>query len=199
MNERIIRKIQDLGISLNNKPSIAGSDGSFKELKNKLEKILNGHLPQVYLDFVNEFGDFYFDNLVRVKLQEKNPVADNENAVTVNYFYSPGSIADQNIFNVLEDYAEQLPQGYLPIFDGVAGDFLCLSLRVNDYGKVYYWFHEGSPGNDLFYVAPDFETFIMSLFVSEHIADEAETKAEIKVTPQLLELLRKSGHDFKSR
>ena len=60
---------------------------------------------------------------------------------------------------------------------------------------IYYWYHEGAEGDNLFLIAEKFEDFIFKLEISEDVDDNNKSvdNMQVKASPQLLEMLKKSG------
>lgn len=196
MDSKTINKIRELGGTSKNGKA---NKGNIELVKSMFENIYQVSPPEEYLSFINELGAFGFVNDVKVKLLEPNPVADAENSVPVDCFYSIDRDAEGSVFSILEQYSDQIPKGFLPICDGVQGDFICICLKPDSFGDIYYWFHEAPVGSDIYFVAADFDSFILNLFNGKDQENENNKEdAKVVVTPALLELLKKSGHGPKA-
>jgi hypothetical protein len=82
---------------------------------------------------------------------------------------------------VYQDYLDRVPHGFLPIGHSSTNDLLCLSLRTQDYGTVYFWdsWADGAPEpskrsgySNLNYVAEDFSSFLLGLRSYETLAND---------------------------
>ena len=67
-----------------------------------------------------------------------------------------------------------MPQGYLPIGCDPGGNQICLVVKGQNYGQVFFWDHEfeADDGNEptddnLTFIAPDFDAFLKSLHESD--------------------------------
>ena len=175
-----------------------------------IEKRFNSKLPVEYRFFYDKYGAFCFNNRVYTKSEDMISQLGWGEELRADFFYSLSDTSKCSVWRALDKLAS--PGGdLLPICYGLSGDLICLDLGSENYGKVYYWFHEGYENETLFLIANDFYSFIMSLEVDTEamtpVVDE-DTKSEDKetdggkittiITPELLELLRKSGHEPKN-
>ena len=162
----------------------------------ELEEFVAKNLPEMYKDFYKMFGPFSFNNVVNVLCIDSIPVSSNKK-VNIDYFFSVRRNSKCSILKLLHDYAEQLPAHLLPICQGEPGDLVCINLNQTNYGEIFYWHHESPEGNDLFLIAKNFDDFLSKLEVFE---DKETNKDDLdrvkinKISPDFLELLRKSGY-----
>ena len=99
-----------------------------------------------------------------------------------------------SINNIIKTYGipEQISIRFFPLCDGVSGDIFLYSLEEKSFGKIYYWYHEGDIGNDLFLVADNFTAFIDGL---QQIISKPVEKSKVRMTfisPKMLELMNKT-------
>jgi len=162
----------------------------------ELEKKFANSIPDLYKGTIQFFGPFSFQKSIKVECQDLNPAADENNKVTVDYFYSLASEGECSINKLLSTFSDQLPSYLLPICDGKPGDLICIDLRPVSYETIYYWFHEAEVGKDLFRIASNFVEFILKLeiFEENNEENEKEPKVQIKASDKLLEMLKKSGY-----
>ncbi|MEG7378046.1 SMI1/KNR4 family protein [Bacillus subtilis] len=110
------------------------------------------------------------------------------NHLRLGLFYGFG--IDDNDFNVKSmtvTYEEQIPDWIIPIADGDGGDQVCLGVKGEATGKVYFWDHELTNGvKDTFLVANSFSDFIQSLFIEEASDDEDDGILSIELEDDLL-------------
>jgi len=159
-----------------------------------VEKTL-GILPEKeVLDFVSQYGFGYFTGEVGIIPIELPPVVTKEDPVCpVGRFFGFGD-GKNSINNIIKTYSipEQISIRFFPLCDGVSGDIFLYSLEEKSFGKIYYWYHEGDIGNDLFLVAENFTAFIDGL---QQIISKPVEKSKVRMTfisPKMLELMNKT-------
>lgn len=161
----------------------------------EFEKKIGARLPDLYKGMYEVYGPFSFKKSIRVKCKDSNPVADEYNTVSVDYFYSIENATGCSIIDLLKKYSLQLPEFLIPICDGESGDLICVDVRKGNSAKIYYWSHEESSDRNLFLIEENFFDFILKLEVKEDTDEEKISLNKITVNPskELLEMLRKSG------
>ena len=159
-----LNKIQELGAFAYS----SEKEGQFELTKSMIsgvEKTL-GILPEKeVLDFVSQYGFGYFSGEVGIIPIELPPVVTKEDPVCpVGRFFGFGD-GKNSINNIIKTYSipEQISIRCFPLCYGVSGDIFLYSLEEKSFGKIYYWYHEGDIGNDLFLVAEKFTAFIDGL------------------------------------
>ncbi|MEC3665133.1 SMI1/KNR4 family protein [Bacillus velezensis] len=162
-----------------------------QESKRKIkafENELNINLDEVYKEFVVRYGGstIQADNVLFPSLEE-NPVASN-NHLRLGLFYGFGvDDADFDVISMTVTYEEQMPDWIIPIADGDGGDQVCLGVKGEATGKVYFWDHELTNGvKDTFLVSNSFSGFIQSLFVQEDSDEEDDGILYIELDDDLL-------------
>lgn len=131
----------------------------------RLEERLNIDLPSQYKKFLisenikNYEGKcFYFSYSTEFK-----------NSITIRYFFM---LESNDYFDLEKTYqfyseSERIPVDVLPIAEDFSGNMVCICINKNDAGKIYYWDHELEfdiqEYEDLSYIAPDFQSFLLSL------------------------------------
>jgi len=183
--QKLIDKISSLGGSnrIGKKVSYVG--------KSRLTINPTIPLPNSYLKIGERYGSFSFTGWVKVKLLEDAPMSD-EGYVDVDSFYEK-----EDAYALKNNYSEQLPIDLLPIFRSDPGDLICLDLSNNQYGKIYYWYHEGLTGKDTYLVAHSFDEFILKLAVEDEGEKDNQLTGKITkvtMTKTFLDLLKKDGY-----
>lgn len=193
--ERIEFKLKELGgIKVN--PACKGEKrGMSIVLLEEIEEKLGINLPEGFKSFHSMYGAISFNESVQVKCIEKPDLAREGGLVDVDYFYSLNQKSECSVFEILNDYSDQLPSGYLPICDGEMGDFICICLVPSDFGYIFYWSHEGEEGKDLYKIADTFSEFMLKLEIKKEDEEEDERLKTAKFNPsaKLMEMLKKSG------
>jgi len=185
-------KISDLG-GVENNPLCKSGPISTKSIS-ELESIIKLELPKSFKAFHSSYGAFSFKKTIKVGCIEKPPFCDEEDLVTIDYFYSADNLSRCSISKLIEKYSNQIPEGYVPICDGESGDLICINLNKERYGAIYYWWHEGNIEEDLFRIDDTFEGFIFKLQIVEDIVTNSEeNNIGVNVSPELLKMLKKSG------
>ncbi|MCE7989946.1 MAG: SMI1/KNR4 family protein [Caldilinea sp. CFX5] len=82
-------------------------------------------------------------------------------------------IAEDDIYDLTENelvYRNRVPSDLLPIATDPGGNLLCLAVKGDRYGRIYFWHHEdegeeGAPPtyNNVYSVADSFENLLNSL------------------------------------
>jgi hypothetical protein len=70
--------------------------------------------------------------------------------------------SSENVFETIENLAEQLPQGVIPVIDTGSGDFVCLDYRAGA-PSVVYFAHERADGKAIIHLAASFGEFVDGL------------------------------------
>lgn len=162
----------------------------------RLETIYQEIIPDVFKFFYEKYGPFSFNKNVGIKCLAKNPIGGDDNVVSANYFYSFEQGSECSIDSFLSTYPELLRQKLLPICEGEPGDLICIELNS---GRLYYWCHEEGENENLYLVAENFMDFIVRLEVQEDVYDERIEKVKMTLTPEFLEMLKKSGYGPKQK
>ncbi|MFT0804042.1 SMI1/KNR4 family protein [Bacillus swezeyi] len=141
-----------------------------KEIE-EIEKSFSIDLSDDYKEFLLKYGECMIieDNLVFPVLED-TPLTD-EGLLPLGFFYG----LEKNrydIRNIRDIYFDQMPEWVLPIADAEGGDQICIAVKGEKTGKIYFWDHELRNGQkDLFLIANSFNDFIQSLFVQETLED----------------------------
>jgi hypothetical protein len=121
-------------------------------------------------DFV--FPTEYIDFLVAHNDSElaSNIIHGNQNDYYIRFFYGTSSEKCSDIVSTYEVYRGRLPIKCVPIADPDFGNQICISLRNDSYGEIYFWDHElmdtddGEPCTmeikDMIYLAASFPSLI---------------------------------------
>ncbi|WP_406590376.1 SMI1/KNR4 family protein [Bacillus atrophaeus] len=111
-----------------------------------------------------------------------------DNKLRLGIFYGFG--LDDNDFNIAtlaETYEDQMPDWIIPIADANGGNQICLGIKGEGSGKVYFWDHELTNGvKDTFLIADSFEDFIQSLSIEEDSDEEDDGILFIELNADLL-------------
>jgi len=130
----------------------------------EFERELAATLPEDYREFLIK------NNCVRT-----NPnhffISRKQGGSLVQYFL--GLCDNQRWYSLryfLEDYNQEVPSNLLPIAPDGGGNLICISIKGEDYGKVYFWDRDdadfrGNPTyENLHLLADDFATFLTQIY-----------------------------------
>jgi hypothetical protein len=136
------------------------------DISKKLAEIAEYSIPQDYLQFLNDFpctGTFDID--VYCLGLESSPWAPDALYPTLLFFASCSQKSEDLIFmreNPLE--AWDFDSSMLVIADSSGGNYFCMSLKKETFGKVYFWDHDHSETETgLYLLANNFTSFIEQL------------------------------------
>jgi len=117
----------------------------------------NIDLPKDYKNFLFKYGDFFVEDNYEYKPLQPSPLTE-DGYDAIEYFYG------SNIYSNLGIYKERLNEQLLPIADQAFGDFICIGVKNEYRGKIYFWVHDLSylMEESLFLVANSLEEFIDS-------------------------------------
>ena len=118
-----------------------------------------GAVPADYARFLAHVGSG------RLALNEYVGESEVAADIGVGVVYAPGDIGDPQAW-----WADRIPAGFIGIADSAGGNLICLSLRPQDHGTVYFWDHglEAEDGevadmSNMVLVAHSFAQFIDAL------------------------------------
>jgi hypothetical protein len=95
-------------------------------------------------------------------------------------FFSVGRAGEYDMSSVLDSYGlDWLAAGLLPVAEDGSGNLICLSVRGDDYGAVYFWDHELGPHEaglpspqSLTAVGQSFQAFVNDLRLADEVDEE---------------------------
>jgi len=141
-----------------------------------VEKELNIKFPEDYKQHLlkHNGGHPIKNRYPMIECIDNDP---NNNTADIDWFLA---IYDGEYDNFLKDYntfkiwQKRMPDELIPIGCGSGGDQICISVKGNNYGKVYFWNHdwECEEGEEPDYsnvhlIANSFTEFINSLYQSD--------------------------------
>ena len=155
-------KIKELG-GVKPNPLCPSSDNQIDDVDNfeVLEEKFSFRLPDFYKQFYKTYGPFAFNE--NIKCSDMR----NEVKVYVDYFYSVVPETKCSIHALLNSHSDLVAQNLFPISDGELGDLICIALDAENYGKIFYWYHERNDGDNLVQLGESLEHFIMKLEIEK--------------------------------
>lgn len=119
-----------------------------------IETDLGQPLPEDYRGFVRTYGGASFGELVQFQLLEDEPVHPVKSLLGVpipryengplSHFYG-SKTGNQSLAESIEALKGRMPDTMIPIADDGAGNQICLGIKGQERGKVYYWDHHNDP------------------------------------------------------
>ena len=152
----LTEKLEKLGINPCGEKEF--SPLSEREIK-RIEIELKTVLPEDYRQFLATYGESDFEEYAGYS--------------TDNGGIYPGTFFGKNIEKAISEYRERLPALIIPINEDAANNLICLSLRKDDFGAIYFQNHsigwdeyddiENSKLESCFRFADSFSSFIYGL------------------------------------
>lgn len=140
MNPEIERKFQLLG-------GVIPYDPMTEAELVAIEAAIGESLPAEYRKFMKEYGAAEFGELVEFHLLKSFPLFVPRNGASPTYEKGPfshfygSSGGNQGLAKRIDAYRGRVPDAVIPIGDDGGGNQICIGIKCNDKGKVYYWDH----------------------------------------------------------
>lgn len=166
----------------------------------EFENQMQIRLPGEYRQFLLEYNGGRPDPNLFV-FQGKNEGSDCHFILGLNG--APGS----DLRPFIETHKERLPRGLFPVAYDSLGNLICLSVKKEDFGKVYFWDHQcqGKDGEAPQLISQNFGNFIQGMTspsagrsrFAEGLEDQAEISRIIESKDlEGLKALLGSGYDL---
>lgn len=159
-----------------------------------IEQSLGIKFPQLYKEFIKEFGALYFLSPVMITGVQAIPNVSIENDLVPLGRFLDWSTGDFSISHIIKMYDDQFPSRFVPFAEGTSGDFIGFYFDNKGNSNISYWFHE-SLFTQCNKVSDNFEMFLNSLVEHEIIikTEPNEPLGNRGPSPKMIELLKKSG------
>ncbi|MEC3906117.1 SMI1/KNR4 family protein [Tamlana sp. 2201CG12-4] len=117
-----------------------------------------------FMQFILEHPPFQFKENVAIKNTNKELLnLMKEELLHVNIFYSMNKNSKYSISKELDLLNDQIPKNLFPFCsDGYSGDFFCIGIEKENYGEIFYFWHEGHHER-FFKICDSFDIFLKSL------------------------------------
>ena len=112
---------------------------TIEEIK-KFEDQIKIKLPNDYIKFLLKYNGGRPKQNVYDKMLE--PITSKIMSVGVSCFYT---ISKDHSYNLLEGYQvllNRVPKDLIAVAEASCGDQICLAIKGENYGKVYFWDHD---------------------------------------------------------
>ncbi|WP_077596828.1 SMI1/KNR4 family protein [Oceanobacillus kimchii] len=181
MNKELKNKLNSIIDQDINKENQYNSDLTI----NKIEEKYNKEIPKDYKEFLLEYGVSFIKDNVMYQPIKKNPVTPEDGFDSIGYFF--GLTGDSyDIKEAIKAYQDIIENSFLPIADADGGDLICLGIKEDIRGKVYYWYHEDEIENNFYLIANSFKEFIFSFKTHERENKLDLDEIEISLDEDLL-------------
>ena len=132
---------------------------SLKDIEN-FENIHNLKLSNSYKNFLLNFnGGNVEPNLFKISGAAES---------VVNVFYGLNiSKTYDELSEVFESLDSAIPNNFLAIGDDPGGNQICLGISNENFGKIYFWFHDiedNDKEENMIFLSDDFDNFIDRLY-----------------------------------
>ncbi len=114
-------------------------------------------IPAEYREFLTEQCAFYVADDFGYPMREVSEMTSDDGNEKLEYFYNREFVSGSDAF------ARVWGENVLPIGENMGGDYVCIGIRGDHYGKIYFLYHEDEERADgLYLIADSFEEFILS-------------------------------------
>ncbi|MCS4225903.1 SMI1/KNR4 family protein [Sphingobacterium sp. BIGb0165] len=153
------------------------------------------NIEEVLLEFLFDYGFSFFKNDVELTdlIQLPRIIGKRDLSVPVGMIFGFGE-SKNSVSSIIKQYHKEdfIQEDFFPICEGIAGDIIFYSLERTTLGKIFYWYHEGNVGDDVYLLANSFEEFISNLKQSDNVQIEPPSVKISKISPRMLELMNKT-------
>lgn len=149
------KKLEMLRITINEKKYAVDED-MLKTFESKNE--LN--LSDDYCYFLSKYGDSFFDTDAYYKATEKSPWTPKDGLEQIDYFISFRQL--KILYSEIIANNLCIPNFLCPIAYTPGGNAICIGVKNEYIGKIFFWDHEARGSKDVYYVAENFSDFIKS-------------------------------------
>lgn len=167
MNKKIKQILNEI---IDSEMAVSKKEGAYTAIET-IEGIYGVDLPVDYKGFLLEHGGCFIKDNIMYQPIEVTPVTPVDGFDSVGGFYGITNDA-YDIESAIQTHKDILGSFVMPIADADGGDLICVGLKDEYRGKIYYWYHEGETidedGNEYFYlIANSFEEFILKFSLHE--------------------------------
>jgi cell wall assembly regulator SMI1 len=158
---------------------IIDKQATIKEIK-EFEQKIEANLPDDYIQFLLKY------NGVRFKQDSYDGMLkpySNIDGGAVRWFYTLADSYNYNLLKTCYMYFNRIPKQLIPIAEDGGGNQICLAVRGENYGKVYFWDHdwESDEGEEptysnVYLIANNFSEFLNKLYELKLNDDGSWTK-----------------------
>ena len=112
-------------------------------------------LPKEYKDFLTNYVEVYINDDYQFPMSEKSVFTPLSGFETMDFLYGGDFIVNA------EQYISNYGKEMIPIGEA-SGDIICIGIQENNFGKIFYSYHEDEGNKKYYLVAKSFNEFILS-------------------------------------
>ena len=152
---------------------------------NDVEREFTITLPNEYRSFLSNYGNFIVNEDYYYRAMEPSPWSPQDGFESVDFFYGLDNDKKDLKYNIRQ-YRDQINENVIPIASSPGDNQICIGVKGDYEGKIYFWDHESEGGKDLYLIAPSFYAFIMSFQKHKRKIDIDLNDVELKLDDDLL-------------
>lgn len=115
-------------------------------------------IPDVYKEFLTQQCSFYVIDDYGFPMIESSDMTSDDGCEKLDMFYNREFITGSDAF--IRNWGSKV----LPIGENMGGDYVCIGVNEDCFGKIYFLYHEDEEREDCLYlIANSFEEFILSI------------------------------------
>ncbi|MBR1443053.1 MAG: SMI1/KNR4 family protein [Firmicutes bacterium] len=166
--------------------TIIGTEILSSEKLNIFLKEYNISLPDDFKYFVTHFNPFYIKEDYYFEMKEKSSLTPTNGYEYLDCFYTIDIIDNTKIF------FDTHTNSVMPIGES-NGDYVCIGITPNNYGKIFYFYHEDEERKDgLYLIADSFTDFIMKFqYLPDNIINISYDPSDVILSKDLIKSIEK--------
>jgi hypothetical protein len=199
-------KDNKLGLELNSKD--IRLENSAKLLK--IEEEYHIDIPLEYKEYLCNYKQDFFQKDVEFKLMDET-LQSGEDTLQLDVFLNLESNNNLALANFIERYSHRMPKSLIPIGSCPGGDLICIGVKNENEGKVYFWNHENELEalllvgenskkdidqywDNLYLVSHSFKEFIEQLQVVDTVESDFDDSivVDIRISQAFLDRIKNS-------
>lgn len=152
MDKIIKDKLNEIldGLCVNNKSKLSKKSIALFEERFQIS------LPECYKEFLGKYYSCYIKENYYFPIIEKSKLSCSNGMEMMDYFFN------DELITIATSFIDLWGRAVIPI-GCAAGDYICLSVSNDDYGKIYFYYHEDEDRSDkLYLIANSFNEFVLS-------------------------------------
>jgi len=182
MINKILKELEKFGFLKFEGSKIDNIEQKIKMLENQY----NFEFPEIYKNFLLNFGStIYLEIEAYYQPVQKSPWTPKNGLHAIYIFY--GFEEDENnLIKIRNGYQDEIFNNVFPIADGNGGNEICIGVKGDFLGKIYFWDHESEENSEsLYLISNDFASFINELIMIEDEDDDSDLDGVTLSLPDL--------------
>jgi hypothetical protein len=108
----------------------------------RIEERLHIVLSEEYKTYLQNYDEVFFANSIIFKLKNSSANLNDIGTQIFDGFYGVTSKYDETLLGQIKCYYHRMPTSLIPIGECPGGNLICLGVKGEFIGKVYFWDHE---------------------------------------------------------